>query len=129
VNALARSAGHGVLEERARAISRRALRERAERVVPVAVLAEVYRGDATDARIDRLFVSGVRRAGLDLRTVRVAGRLRARARVGSAIDAIVVATAVRLGGGVVATSDPEDMQALAADYANVTVWSLNGPLG
>jgi predicted nucleic acid-binding protein len=91
------------------------------------VLAEVYRGDATDAGIDRLFVSGVRRAGLDLRTVRLAGQLRSKAGVGSAVDAIVVATAVRLGGGVVATSDPEDLKALAADHANVHVWSLNDP--
>jgi hypothetical protein len=94
-------------------------------VVPLAVLAEVYRGDASDAGVDRLFVTGVRRAGLDLRTVRLAGRLRSRAGVGSAVDAMVVATAVRLGGGVVATSDPQDMRALAADHSNVKVWSLD----
>jgi hypothetical protein len=99
--------------------------ERAERVVPIAVLAEVYRGDASDAGVDRLFVSGVRRAGLDLRTARTAGQLRARARVGSAVDAIVVATAVRLGGAVIATADPSDLGALAADHPNVAIWSLN----
>ncbi len=93
----------------------------------MAVLAEVYRGDTTDARVDRLFVSGVRRAGLDLKTVRLAGRLRARAGLGSAVDAIVVATAIRLGGAVIATSDPEDMKALAVDYPNVAIWSLNAP--
>jgi predicted nucleic acid-binding protein len=103
------------------------LQERALRVVPLTVLAEVYRGDATDARVDRLFVGGVRHVGLDLKTARLAGQLRARARVGSAVDAIVVATAVRLGGGVIATSDPDDMRALAAGYSNVVVWSLNEP--
>jgi hypothetical protein len=114
-----------VLRTRAIAIARRAQVEGAFRVVPLAVLAEVYRGDASDAGVDRLFVAGVRRAGLDLRTVRLAGRLRSRAGVGSAVDAIVVATAVRLGGGVVATSDPGDMRALAAGQSNVKVWSLD----
>ena len=99
--------------------------EHAERVVPMPVLAEVYRGDATDARIDRLFVSGVQRVGLDLRTVRLAGRLRARAGFGSAVDAIVVATAVRLGGAVIATADPDDFGVLAAGNPNVIIWSLN----
>lgn len=114
-----------MLRDRAVAIARRAQREHAERIVPMPVLAEVYRGDASDARIDRLFTSGVRRPGLDLRTVRLAGRLRARARVGSAVDAIVVATAVRLGGAVVATGDPDDLRRLAADSPNVVIWSLN----
>lgn len=88
-------------------------------MVPIAVLAEVFRGDASDAGVDRLLLHGLRRAGLDLRTVRTAGRLRTRARVGSAVDAPVVATAVRLGGGVVATSDPDDISALASDQSNV----------
>jgi len=96
--------------------------------VPLAVLAEVYRGDATDVGVDRLFVSGVRRAGLDLRTARLAGQLRTKAGVGSAVDAIVIAIAIRLGGGVVATSDPDDLAALAADHLNVHVWSLNNPV-
>jgi hypothetical protein len=39
----------------------------------------------------------------------------------------VVATAVRLGGGVIATSDPDDLRALAADHPNVRIWSLNEP--
>lgn len=94
-------------------------------VAPIAVLAEVYRGDGSDAGIDRLFSAGVRRAGLDVRLVRLAGRLRTRARTGSAIDAIVVATAVHLGGGVIATSDADDMRALAVDNPNVKVWSLD----
>ena len=95
--------------------------------MPLPVLAEVYSGDATDAAVDRLFVNGVRRLGLDLRTTRLAGRLRSRAGTGSAVDAIVVATAVRLGGGVLATADPDDFRRLAADHPNVTIWSLNEP--
>jgi predicted nucleic acid-binding protein len=90
-------------------------------------LAEVYRGAATDANVDRL-VSGIATTvGTDLRIARPAGQLRARARTGSPIDAIVVATAVRLAGGVIATSDPDDLSALAADHPNVRIWSLNEP--
>ena len=77
--------------------------------------------------IDRLVNGVATTVGLDLRTARTAGQLRALARRGSAVDAIVVATAVRLGGGVVATSDPDDLAALAADHPNVKVWSLNEP--
>lgn len=39
---------------------------------------------------------------------------------------MVVATAVRLGGGTVATGDPDDLGALAAGYPNVKVWDLTG---
>jgi predicted nucleic acid-binding protein len=112
------------LRERALAIARRAQRERAERVVPLPVLAEVYRGDASDAGVDRLFVNGVRRLALDLRATRLAGQLRARGATGSAVDAIVVATAIRLGGGIVATADSDDLKRLASDYPNVAIWSL-----
>jgi predicted nucleic acid-binding protein len=91
------------------------------------VLAEVYRGTPADSMIDRLVNGVATTVGLDLRTARTAGQLRAQARRGSAVDAIVVATAVRLGGGVVATSDPDDLSALAADHPNVKVWSLNEP--
>ncbi len=121
---LSRPESRGVLRERALAIARRAQRERAERVVPLPVLAEVYRGDASDAGVDRLFVNGVRRLALDLRTARLAGHLRSRAGTGSAIDAIVVATAIRLGGGIVATADSDDLKRLAADYPNVAIWPL-----
>jgi hypothetical protein len=37
-----------------------------------------------------------------------------------AIDALVIATAVRFGGGMVATHDPTDRR-LAAGYPNVAV--------
>lgn len=116
-----------MLRSRALAIARRAQVERAERVVPLPVLAEVYRGDASDVGVDRLFVNGVRRLSLDLRTTRLAGHLRARAGTGSAVDAIVVATGVRLGGAVIATADADDLRRLAADHPNVAIWSLTEP--
>lgn len=36
-----------------------------------------------------------------------------------AVDALVVATAVRLGGGIVLTHDPIDLTRLAAQHPNV----------
>jgi len=38
-----------------------------------------------------------------------------------AIDALVVATAVRLGGGLILTHDPADLSALASHHTNVAV--------
>jgi len=89
------------------------------------VLAEVYRGDASDAGIDRLSGRAADVVPLTPGIVRLAGLLRSVARRGSAVDAIVVATAVRIGGAVVATSDPHDLEALAADHPNVRIWPLN----
>ena len=40
------------------------------------------------------------------------------------VDALVIATAIRLGGGIVATGDPDDLRSLAREHANVKVQSL-----
>ncbi len=123
VSALASPSERGVVRLRAAAIVDRARRERATIAVPLPVLAEVYRGDGADARIDRL-VRTLRRVPLTLSIARLAGQLRTRAGRGSAVDAMVVAATVRLGGGLIATSDPDDIGALAAGYPNVKAWSL-----
>lgn len=104
-----------------------AQREFARLVVPTAVLVEVYRGTGSDAAVDRVAGRLANTVALDVPTARLAGRLRTRAGRGSAVDAVVVATAVRLGGGIVATADVEDITALAAEHANVRVWSLANP--
>ena len=96
----------------------------ADVVVPTAVLAETYRGDAADASIDRVLGSrGIRAVTTGRRIARTAGGLRHRHRLDSChvVDCLVVATAVRLGGGVVATGDPGDMVRLASGYPNVVV--------
>ena len=61
-------------------------------------------------------------------TARVAGALRTRDRLDSrhTIDAFVIATSVRLGGGIVATADPDDLRSLARDHPNVSVESISG---
>lgn len=94
--------------------------------VPTAVLAEAYRGTAADTAIDRVLGRGVRAITLGQATARQAGNLRHRDRLNSChtVNAVVIATAIRLGGGIVATGDPDDLRSLARDHANVRVEAL-----
>jgi predicted nucleic acid-binding protein len=113
---------------RVRALLAAALARDSEVVVPSAVLAELYRGDASDAAIDRVLTGrGVRTVTSGRRIARTAGGLRYRDRLDSChvVDCIVVATAVRLGGGVIATGDPDDMERLARDHPNVAIHPMN----
>lgn len=88
-------------------------------VVPTVVLAESTAGTArTDANVNRLLKSCDVDPVVPELKARRAGQLRARARRGSAIDALVVALAEP--GATVITSDPEDLDALAA-YADQVV--------
>jgi len=59
-------------------------------------------------------------------TAKVAGALLFRDGLDSchAVDAFVVASAIRLGGAVIATGDPDDITSLARDHGNVTVFRL-----
>lgn len=85
-------------------------------VVPTVVLAESTTGAArTDANINRVLKSCDIEPMVTERTARRAGHLRARARTGSAVDALVVAVAEP--GGTVLTGDTDDLEALAA-YAD-----------
>ena len=61
-----------------------------------------------------------------VRIARIAGHLLAAVEAGSdmAVDALVVATAVRLGGGLILTHDPSDLESLAAGLSNVRVASV-----
>lgn len=92
-------------------------------VVPPAVLAECVTGHAgRDAMVNRLLKTCSIPELFPEALGRRAGALRAAARRGSAVDAIVVAYAEP--GGVVLTSDPDDLGALAAHAANVEVRSI-----
>lgn len=89
-------------------------------VVPTVVLAESTTGAArTDTNINRLLKSCDVEPIVAERTARRAGYLRARARTGSAVDALLVAMAEP--GGTVLTGDPEDLEALAAYSDGVVI--------
>jgi hypothetical protein len=94
--------------------------------VPTAVLAESYRGTPADSAIDRVLGKGIRPITIGQATARQAGGLRYRDHLDSChtVDALVIATAIRLGGGIVATGDPDDLRSLAREHANVKVQSL-----
>jgi hypothetical protein len=95
--------------------------------VPTAVLAEAYRGIPADAALDRVLGRGIRPITMGQAMARLAGGLRHRDRLDSChtVDALVVATAARLGGGIVATGDPDDLRPLAREHANVKVQPLS----
>lgn len=78
--------------------------------VPAVVLAEVWRGDAKDARIARL-LKACTIESLDEMRARAAGELRRRTSGAATIDACI-AIGVRQRGDAIATSDPGDMRDL-----------------
>lgn len=95
--------------------------------VPSAVLVEVYHGAGTDEPIDQELGRGyVRVITTGLRIARIAGHLLARSGRGTemAVDALVVATAIRLGGGMIVTHDPIALAMLAAGHSNVRIASI-----
>ena len=95
--------------------------------VPSAVLVELYRGGGTDTAVDVVLSRGFAQVvTTGARTARIAGHLLAEAGAGSelAIDALVVATAIRFGGGMVLTHDPGDLMRLAAGHANVAIAAI-----
>jgi predicted nucleic acid-binding protein len=92
-------------------------------VVPTVVLAESTSGVArTDANTNRLLKTCDIDPMVPEATARRAGQLRARARRGSAVDAIVVALAEP--GSTVLTTDPDDLRALAAHADSVEIESV-----
>ncbi len=91
--------------------------------VPTAVLSETYRGGRADSAVDYVLGRGIRPITMGQAMARLAGLLRTRDRLDSChtVDAFVIATSVRLGGGLVATGDPHDLRRLARDHPNVRV--------
>lgn len=118
VIALARNHVH------ARAVLAAAWKAGAEVSIPSVVLAETVRGSAQDAPVNRVIKAVGDILPIDESTGRVAGALLGAAPSDSTVDAMVVATAVRIGGGVVLTGDSSDLQALAHGHPKVVVQPL-----
>lgn len=127
LSALARANHDRARHERVRAAMRAAHTRNAPVRVPSAVLVELYRGSGFDEPVDAVLAQGILQVvTTGARTARIAGHLLARVGAGSemAIDALVVATAVRLGGGMIVTHDPSDLTALASGAPNVSVVAI-----
>lgn len=91
-------------------------------LVPAGALAQSARGGPLDADIDRVVGrDGTEVTVHDEARARAAGELLARAGTSDAIDALVVAEAIRHGTATIVTSAPEDIAALARRYRRVKV--------
>ena len=92
-------------------------------IVPTAVLVESLRGDpGSDAPTNRLLKTCDIVDVVSERLARRAAALRTQADRGSAVDALVVATAEP--GGTILTSEPGDLEALAAHARNVRIQTV-----
>jgi predicted nucleic acid-binding protein len=92
--------------------------------IPAVVVAETVRGSAKDAAVNRVIKAVGEVTIIDERAARSAGALLGATRSNSTVDAMVVASAVELGGGVVLTGDPDDLGPLAAEHPQVVISPL-----
>jgi predicted nucleic acid-binding protein len=94
-------------------------------VVPAIVLAETLFGDARDARVNQVLKKLQVLAITEeiSRSAAVLKRLAGKSGVSATVDALVVAVSAALGGGVVLTSDVDDIT-LLAQGASVRVRAL-----
>lgn len=92
--------------------------------IPSVVIAETVRGSAKDASVTRVIKAVGEVSSADERTGRGAGGLLGAARSTSTVDALVVASAIELGGGVVLTGDPDDLEPLASGHPEVVIRAL-----
>ena len=109
---------------RARAVLAAAWEAGAQVVIPSVVLAETLRGSPRDAPVNQVITSVGEVAGADAAVGRLAGTLLGATRSGTTVDAIIVATAVAVGGGVLLTGDLEDLRPLADGHPEVVVRPL-----
>jgi hypothetical protein len=92
-------------------------------VVPSVVLIECLTGEGSrDAAVHRFLRTCDVAESVPVPLARRAARLRARARTGSAVDALV--TAVAEPGGTVLTGDLADLGALARHASGVTIEAI-----
>lgn len=109
---------------RSRAVMEAAWEAGAEVSIPSVVLAETVRGTAKDASVNRVVRAVGQVTPAEESTGRVAGSLLGAAQSDSTLDALVVAVAVGVGGGVILTGDPDDLEALASGHPEVVIRPL-----
>jgi predicted nucleic acid-binding protein len=99
-----------------------AQRRGADVLVPAGTLAESLRGGSRDTLINQLLNQPRTQVTIhDVERARSAGKLLKKARTSNAIDALVVAEALRYDTATIATSDPDDMADLAEGQRLVTI--------
>ena len=101
-------------DRRVRALIELAVAQRAALVTPAAVVAQVWRDGARQARLSRLLASGALEVeALDLDEAQAVGGLCGMSATKDIVDAHVVLVARRTGA-VVVTSDPRDLRRIDA---------------
>ncbi len=95
-------------------------------MLPAVVIAESTRAAASDALVNRVVraVDVVSTGEAEAREAARLKRLAGMSGVEQTIDALVVAAATLAGGGAVLTSDPDDIEALAAARPDVRVRAI-----
>lgn len=111
-------------DQRARAVLAAAWEGGVEVSIPSVVVAETVHGGARDAPVNRVIASVGEVSSIDESTSRLAGALLGAARSSSTLDALVVASAVWLGGGVMLTGDPGDLEPLARPHPEIVISEL-----
>jgi len=116
----------------ARAMVANAVNDGAPVIIPAPVVAETTRGTNADAAVNRVIVRATGGVVLiDERVARLAGRLlrvlgaERTAHVPPTVDALIVAVALAIGGGIVLTGDPDDLGALAAPHPQIRILALD----
>lgn len=93
-------------------------------IIPTAVLVESLTGKGPrDARVNRLLRT-CEVVDLDTVIARRAAYLRTRARAGSAVDAVVVATAESEASTIIITGDADDLTRLSRHSQPVTIMAI-----
>jgi predicted nucleic acid-binding protein len=103
-----------------RSLIRTAQQQNNEIVIPAVAVAQVLRGGYRDTIIHRL-INTVYVSYIGLRLARVAGELLGESGTTDAVDALIVAEALRAGPTVILTSDPEDMKHLIGDRPQLRI--------
>jgi predicted nucleic acid-binding protein len=112
-------------DQNARAVLTLAVRRGVPVIVPAPVVTETVRGTPRDAPVNRVINAVGEVVPVDERLARFAGALIGSTRShAGAVDALVVATATAAGGGVVLTSDPNDIARLARDHPAVVIHTV-----
>lgn len=111
-------------DNRARAFLARALELDVPVEIPVVVVAETVRGGYSDAAVNRILKAVDEVSEANETIGRIAGGLLGKARSSSTIDALVVAQAVYAGGAHILTSDPDDLELLAAPHPEVWIQAI-----
>jgi predicted nucleic acid-binding protein len=110
--------------ERARAFVASARESGSEVFIPSVVLAEVLRGSPRDAPINQFLKAVDSFVSADEQIGRKAGALLGAGRSTATIDALVVASALALGGGRILTGEVKDVTVLARAAPGVSVHKI-----